>query len=760
MSAAVVDALGRCNRPLKVDDLLKILHLKRRSKKSIEFVLLTLQAEGRVVRSPSGGFAPSGKLKTVEGVVTVQRSGMGFVSTGHGRDIYIHPANMGEAWNKDTVRVVILPGRRGQSPEGRVVEILRRGRAEQAVYAVKRLKNGEWVCLPADDRMRAVFHVDVSGLDGDIRRNDLLLVMPGEKAGEGIWSATAGANLEKHTDPHTQERLAKSNNAIPTIFPGAALNEAEGFARTPDLGDPGVSSGRRDLQGLDFVTIDGETAKDFDDAILVEETGGGQSFKLYVAIADVSHYVAPGSALDAEARIRGNSYYFPLSVEPMLPSALSNIVCSLNPGEPRLVMVAEMDLSRAGVFQQACFYPAIIKSKARLTYARVESVFAEQLSREAAQDAGVDAVADSGAVRDEKGISKPIVAMLLKARALAKALAALRRERKTLDFDLPEAEFIFDSEGSVAGIKARPHLFSHKLIEEFMIAANEAVARRLAEQGIPALYRVHPAPDEDKLATLFNVIKTRGLQPDVRAGLKKRSQPAIGDLCRLLEQARGSGHEYIINRLILRSMMQARYSPENEGHYGLASDCYCHFTSPIRRYADLTVHRALKYSLGMPVSHSASLPDAADEAATGSETGKNARKNKPASPEFLRKIAEHINATERTAMEAEREIHKRLAILYLQGKIGEEFAGTISGITEFGFFVELDGLLTDGMVRLSDLADDYYDFDPDRQELAGRSNNRRFVLGQRVAVKIAEASLTRLEINFSLVSVRIKTARH
>ena len=716
LGALLLATLKQVNRPLGMDELLRITRLPRKAKKFMETALWAMEEEGRCLRAPGGWAAPA-KLKYVQGVLSVQRAGMGFVApSAGGPDLYIHPAAMNDAWHGDTVEALVLPGRRGPSAEGRITTVLRRALAEVPVRALRRRKDGLWMCAPANPRIPALFLTDVSALAREAAEEDLLLVTPGEKSGPGLWSATATANLEHEESPAAQERLTKSNHAIPGPFPPAALDQARNLPAEPLETD---FAGRRDLRGLPFVTIDGRTARDFDDAIHVEALDAG--FRLRVAIADVSHYVPQGTALDAEARLRGNSCYFPLSVEPMLPEALSNGLCSLNPLVPRLVMVADMRFSPDGGRLSAEMFPAVIRSQARLTYGQIQRAL---LLHEPAEEERL----------------APLLPMLRQAEHLARALLALRRERGSLDFDLPEAEVIFDDRGEISRMAPRQRHFGHRMIEEFMIAANEAVAEFLERRGQPTLYRVHQPPDPDKLRTLAEFLAQSGLEDSLpgsaRGKGRKTAPPGPADLRRILLRAKGGPQEYIISRLLLRSMMQARYQPENEGHFGLASACYCHFTSPIRRYADLLVHRALKRALGLPAPEG----------------------EKALSLVRLTDIADHINDTERNAMEAEREIHKRLSVLLLRDRIGEAFEGVVSGVTDFGMFVELPECMAEGMVRLGSLDDDYYEYLPERQERRGRRTRRTFRLGRKLRVFLADVSLGRLEINLSLTDDEVAPA--
>jgi ribonuclease R len=710
----VARLLKEVHRPLKLDDFLRILVLQRRQKKNLESILHNLVDSGRAVRFGGGGYTLASALKKITGTLSVQRSGVGFVKVdtpGRG-EVFISEYHMGNAWHGDHVAVALFPDKRGKNRDGRITAVLERAMKELVVRAVRNLKDGTTLCEPVDVRIRAMFVVDASGLDDKPARDSLLRVKVGKARGQELWDASITAVLGDEEDASVQEELVKANHAVPRVFPPAALKEAASFPQEPG---PESFENRRDLSKLPFVTIDGAIAKDFDDAVYVEKTKTG--YTLFVAIADVAHYVRPGSALDEEALLRGNSYYFPRSVEPMLPEALSNGLCSLNPHVPRLVMVAEIGFSAKGVPVRESFYAGSIASSARLTYDQVRD----------------------GLIAGEPEARKSLEAnlpMLEKALEFAHILADARKARGSLDFEMPEPECVFDEDGCITALKPRVHHFVYKLIEEFMVAANEAVARFLTTRDILLLYRAHPAPDPDKLENLFLVLSMTGLLPPSMQLHKRNGQPSPpAQLQALLDSAKGTPHDYLVSRVALRAMMQAGYTPELEGHFGLASDCYCHFTSPIRRYADLVVHRSLKHALNEP--DKACLP------------GRKA----------LKDIADHINATERAAMEAEREIYKRMAVSLMAGHVGEEFTGVISGLTEFGIFVEMETMMAEGMVRLIDLPDDYYIYYPDRHELRGERTGRMFKLGQRVEVCVRDVSTARLEINLVVAhSLRKETS--
>lgn len=826
----IAEVIYKANKPVKLDDILTMLKVRRQRKRDVEFLLHALELDGRLIRSRGTWFPPKNR-PLVQGMLSIQRSGAGFVipeEKGAG-DIFIAPQDLLDAWDGDTVEVVIMPHRQGPSREGRITRIIEKSQKMVPAFALRQ-QGDDWIATPQHPSLQVVFKVDVGEIASramtpvqptyggeveiytppPVQADDLLLILPLEKIAPGIWSAKGVMNLYSEESPAAQELLAKMAHGIPMEFPPAVIQEAADMPEDPAV-EEALAGGRKDLRDMGFVTIDGADAKDFDDAIYVEKSGEG--YRLLVAIADVSHYVEDGSAIDNEARRRGNSYYFPLSVEPMLPEVLSNGLCSLKPNTPRLGVVADMVFSAKGVEKSARFYTAVIESKARLTYDQVYT-----------------AIIDDDADMQKKMASH--VPMLQMAFALAGVLSKQRTGRGSLDFELPEAHFVFDEKGDVASIVARTSTKANNLIEECMIAANESVARALTARNTALLYRIHEAPNMEKLEALKNfLLQTQlielpaGLQgaggvsgKGSRHGFTSRKQaeptpPTPQEFKAILQAARGTPQEYTVNRLLLRAMMQAKYSPDNEGHFGLASQCYCHFTSPIRRYADLIVHRVLKNTLakesgGVSVGHKKQgnraemVPSlagregindsvekrqdtpqqvwprekrfAGDEAyttvrGTGQGRGKGSYrdKNSHGTPrsrgqdglelvlgsypvQRLEQIAEHINQTERSAMDAERETHKRLSALYLREHIGETFEGIISGVTDFGMFVELTSCLSEGMIRLSTLNDDFYHYLPERQMLRGERTGRIFAIGQAINVILADVSLQRYEVTLEL----------
>lgn len=694
----ILELFRDVKRPLKMNDFYRFMHLSKRWRRDLEAMIDYLEKDGKIIRLRGGAWGLTKNLRLITGRLQVQRSGVGFVLPDDKRraDIFVAPSAFGNAMHGDTVVVALLPGHRGKNQEGRIVRILERARDTITCRVIKKMGKAGYICRPTDSRLTFSILATGDALERRPRKNELLVVKPKEQVEPGLWSAEILESLGHEEDGNVQERLVKLNHDIPTEFPEDVVEAAK---ELPDVPSEEDFADRIDLRKLDFVTIDGSAARDFDDAVYVEEQRDG--YRLWVAIADVSHYVQEDSLLDQEAVERANSYYFPQSVEPMFPVALSNGLCSLNPRVPRLAMVAETYFYTDGSYGKSKFYPAVIQSKARLTYSQVKRALLDKDEK-------------------ERAIIAPVLPMLERAEELARALKQKRDERGSLDFDVPEALVTFDVAGDPIAIDRKVRHFGHMMIEEFMIAANEAVARFLTESNVPFLYRVHPEPEMDKLSGLFKMLHRTEL------GESFPNEPTPENLQVVLKLAAGTEQEFVVNRLTLRTMMQAQYTPAHQTHFGLASDCYCHFTSPIRRYADLIVHRALKRALGVK----------------GYEHVRGTDK--------IQAIAEHLNKRERVAMEAEREILKRITALYMLTQVGAEFTGVISGVAEFGFWVELEEVMAEGMVRLSSIDDDYYVYLSERNELVGERTARRFALGQVVKVWLYDVNVARMEINLKL----------
>jgi ribonuclease R len=464
--------------------------------------------------------------------------------------------------------------------------------------------------------------------------------------------------------------------------------------------------GRRDLRALPFVTIDGETAKDFDDAVYAEKQGKG--YKLYVAIADVSHYVKQGNAIDREARLRGNSVYFPRRVIPMLPEALSNEMCSLNPRVDRLALVCEMQISAQGEVKRYDFYEAVFHSQQRLTYTKVAKYLYE----------------NETVYANEHGIEEKLLPHIRHLDEVFQILLAARHKRGAIDFESSETEMRFTEDGKISEIVPSKRNDAHRLIEECMLAANVSTANFLIEHEHPALYRVHEGPNEEKLA------QVRGMLKDFGLSLGGGNDPSPSDYAALIVKIKGRPDEPLLNTVLLRSLRQAVYSPENVGHFGLSYEAYTHFTSPIRRYPDLLTHRAIKAILRNDVYDPKESWDA---------------------------LGQQCSMTERRADDATRDVVAWLKCYYMKDRLGETFAGTISSVTSFGIFVALDDVYVEGLVHISDLGQDYFKYDKDRHQIVGERTRKKYQLADRVNIKVVRVDIETSKIDFTLAAERIRS---
>jgi len=680
-------------RPRQERDLLRHFRANGRARRDLLRRLEELVTEGALVRLRGDRYALPRPSDLVAGRISLHRDGFGFVTpdSGTGGDLFIPARFLGGAMDGDRVQVAVARGSRGESREGRVVKILERSVVE--LIGIFRAGRDQGVLVPFGKEAGQRFEVP-----------------PGSSCGAEAGQVAVG-RIESYPlpdlpgrvrivrvlgaadDPEVEIRTQAYRFGLPDEFSAAALQQAEAIPREVGRED---LVGRTDLRDHPFVTIDGETAKDFDDAVALVEEGG--RCRLWVAIADVAWYVKAGSALDRDALSRGTSVYFPGTCLPMLPERLSNGICSLNPGVDRLVLVAEMAFDREGTRLQESFYPAVINSRERLTYTRVQEFL----------DRGIPWPA-----RD------PAVFPQLQAMAeLTRSLNRRRQARGSLDFELPEAQILLDEDGRPVEIRKAPRLFAHRLIEEFMLAANEAVAAFLEGRHSALLYRVHEPPAREKLEDFQQFVAhfNHGLKLEAE-GVRPQ------ELQRLLAEVHGLPEEKVINQVLLRSMKQASYSTENSGHFGLATECYCHFTSPIRRYPDLVVHRALRRCL---------------------------QKKPLSSADLSAELGEDLSWKERRAMEAERDLAALKKCQFMAGRIGEGFDGVVSGVQPFGLFVELQGVFIEGLVHVSALHDDYYHFEEDLQRLVGYNRRRIFQVGTPVRVRLARVDLDNREIDFDL----------
>ena len=661
--------------------------------------LRELCRQGRLVRLKKNHHALPDRQNLVTGKIHAHPDGYGFLilDDRDADDLYISRREMRRVMHGDRVMVRVERKSRGGS-EAHVVQVLERG--QRRVVGTYNEVDRHGYLIPMDARI-APLRIQTDGerpvegkvIAAEISRYGTAMSPPEAKLVQLIGDPD---------DPEVQTQSIVFRYGLSASFPADVHRETTQLSYTIGAAE---TAARTDLRALPIVTIDGEHARDFDDAVFVRRQGSG--YELYVSIADVAAYVAPGSALDREAYARATSIYFPDRAIPMLPEALSNGICSLNPDEERLTKTACIEFNAKGEVTRSRFFNSVLHSHERMTYTNVRRILV---------DRDPDALARYRDLVDQFKLMEE----------LALLICAQRKTRGNLDFDLPEAEIILDIQGAPENIVRAERNIAHRIIEEFMIAANEAVARQLTEKNLPFLYRVHEGPDRDALEALAPFLLSLGY----RVPLKQEKIPPV-EFQKLLESARGKPEERVINRVLLRSMKQAVYQPENIGHFGLASACYTHFTSPIRRYPDLIVHRMF------------------DRALVGEKLKPNEREDLL---RYLQEAGKHTSERERHAMDAEREMVDLKKAQFMMNKIGEEFTGYITTLANFGFFVELDDYFVEGLVKLSSLVDDDYDYYEKEYVIKGRRHGKKFRLGDDVRVKVSRINAFRSEIDFELIT--------
>ncbi len=664
-----------------------------------------------------------------DGRVEGHRDGHGFVMPDNGDPaVYLAPQEMRSVLHRDRVRVRVQRMDRKGRPEGRVLEIIERRKTP----IIGRLlhEGGQWIVAPEDRRY---------GQDVLIPKNATASAQVGQVVSveltepPSLHSQPVGRVVEvlgEIDDAGMEIEIAVRKYEVPHRFTPETLAAA---AALPEKLRAVDRKNRVDLTDVALVTIDGEDARDFDDAVYCEpfKRGRGKTaftgWRLLVAIADVSHYVKPGEALDNDAYERATSVYFPRRVIPMLPEKLSNGLCSLNPHVERLALVCDMIVGEDGAIDAYQFFPAVINSHARLTYTEVASALANTRGPEAQKRADV-------------------LPHLLHLHEVYRALLKQRAKRGAIDFETTETQIVCDDNGRIEKIVPRTRTDAHRLIEESMLAANVCAAAFIAQAEHPSLYRVHEGPTPEKRVALQAYLRALGL------GLHISDDPTPGEMQAISQSTQGRPDALQISTMLLRSMQQAVYTATNNGHFGLAYDAYTHFTSPIRRYPDLLVHRVIKALLGGKRFHLA--PNALTRTP---ELRKNARPAvKPAKPlsqelQVWEGVGAHCSANERRADEASRDVEAWLKCRFMREHLGEEFSGTVSAVAGFGLFVTLDALYVDGLVHITELGGEYYRFDEARQELRGERSGVRYAVGARVRVQVSRVDLDGRKIDFRLV---------
>jgi ribonuclease R len=669
----ILDALEAAGEPLNARELSKRLHVEKRDHEMFEGALAALERAGDVVQNRAGALLVARRIAVVAGRVEGHADGHGFlVPDDAGPHVFLPPGEMRELLHGDRASVRIT----GRDPRGRpsgiVVEVLER--AKRRIVGRLHSEHGVVVLVPEDRRIAHDILVPPAEI-GRAKAGEVvtveLLAHPSKHA-QPI--GRVAEVLGHHADPGMEIEIAVRKFDLPHEFSRRAMAAAR---ELPDAIQEEDTHNRRDLRDLGFVTIDGETARDFDDAVFCKREGKG--FRLWVAIADVSHYVRHGDPIDIEARERGTSVYFPRRVIPMLPEKLSNGLCSLNPNVDRLAMVCEMVITPKGEIASYEFYNAVFRSQARLTY----TIVWEKIS---------------------SGKAPENISNLY---AVYKVLAEERSRRGAIDFETVETRMIFDPKGKIEKIVAEPRNEAHRLIEECMLAANVCAGQFLMKHEHPALYRVHDVPSVEKVSALRDFLAELGLQ------LPGGEIPRPKDYAQLLEKIRKRPDFPLLQTILLRSLKQAVYSPTNAGHFGLAFDAYVHFTSPIRRYPDLVVHRGIKALLS----------------------------KKAYSNVDWEALGKHCSETERRADDASRDVENWLKCFYMRDHVGKTFSGTITGVAPFGLFVTLDEYFVDGLVHISELGRDYFQYDAARHVLLGERTGKRFRLADRMKVKLVRVDL-------------------
>ncbi|MGA2465022.1 MAG: ribonuclease R [Thermodesulfobacteriota bacterium] len=689
------------DRPLLSREIIRHLGLRGELKQRTKELLKDLAEEGKIVRIRGNRYGLPLKMNLVVGKVRCHPDGYGFVipeAEGE-EDIFISPRNLKEAMNGDRV-VARVESIRKKGREGKVIRILERG-FHKVVGKFMKAKHYSYL-IPEDERILQEVYIP-EGETKRARPNQLVVAeitqYPTER---GRPEGRVIHILGYPDDPEVEPQIIIHKYDLPHRFSSAVLKEARSLPLTPSSYE---YQDRVDLRGIPTFTIDGENARDFDDAVSIEKEKDG--LKLYVSISDVSHYVKERSPLDEEAFLRGTSVYFPDRAIPMFPPELSNELCCLQPKLDRLTLTVELRYDMDGEKREIRFYPSVICSNERLTYTIVKRIL----------------VNEDAELRDKFRSLLPSLEWMTD---LSQRLRQRRIERGTLDFDLPEPEVILNLQGETKEIIRAERNLAHQIIEEFMIAANEAVAHFLEESGSPSIYRIHEPPGREAIDEFRRFVSHLGYK------IRKESDHSPKELQKVLLEVKGRPEEKVVNNILLRSMKWAKYSAKNLGHFGLASDAYTHFTSPIRRYPDLMIHRILKRILSKRDGRISEVVDSTLR-------------------EELAKKADHLSRRERVAMEAEREILDRYRIRFMRDKVGDVFEGVISGVTAFGFFVEMKDIFVEGLVRVTSLHDDYYQYHENRYCLIGERTHKTFRIGDEVKVRVDRVDVERRHIDFGLV---------
>ena len=694
----LIDFLTETGKPLKADAILKAFDLKGQRMRSLLVEKLnTMVRAGQIIENRRGEYCLTAKLDLVTGTVSGHRDGFGFVvrDDGESEDVYLSAREMRPLFDGDRVAIRVKGMDRRGRAEGQLVDVLERGTQQVAGQFIR--ERGIGLVIPDNSKIshRILIPKDESGgaKHGQMVVVEILDFPTYVEQATGRVVNIIGTPGEKGiaTD------IAIHSHAIPYKWPDTVREQVQDFgAEVPDAS----MDGRTELRNVDLITIDGADARDFDDAVFCMKAESG--WRLLVAIADVANYVSIGSALDKEAIVRGTSVYFPDRVVPMLPEVLSNGLCSLNPKVDRLCMVCDMEVSSSGKVTKATFFEGVMKSKARLTYSQVGDFL-------------------SGA--SKTSVPSELQASVRDLHDLYKAFAKQRRHRGAIEIDLPQTKFKLNDDGEIDRIEVVPRNDAHRLIEECMIAANVEAAKFLKKHRIPGLYRVHPKPDTDRFNDLRLYLISLGLKVPHPDHVEPRH------FTQLIEQVKDRPDSAAITMAMLRSLTHAEYSPTNVGHFGLALESYAHFTSPIRRYPDLLVHRAIRHII------------------RGGKPGKY-----DYAPKEMERLGAITSAHEKRAEEATRDVEAWLKCQYMEQHLGDEFDGVITGVTNFGLFVQITELMTDGLVHVTSLANDYYKYDAGSQKLVGERSGHTYSLGEEMRIRVERVDMETRKIDFRPVT--------
>lgn len=692
----VLQLLADQGVPLAIAQVYTLLDIRDDERENFNKRLNAMERDGQIMRNRKGALCLTEKIHAIAGTIQGHPDGFGFLvpddKEKYPEDLFLSAREMAQVMHGDRAMVRMSGLDRKGRPEGKIVEVLERA----TKTLVGRVIQGQGVTIVAAEDKRInqdiliPYHLDMGAKVGQVVEIELTAQPSSHAHPMGKVLKVLG----NYADSGMEIEIALRKHKLPYEFTPAAIQQAESIPKLVQAAD---YKGRIDLRELPLITIDGETARDFDDAVYAEPQGKG--WRLVVAIADVSFYVKPDDVLDKEAFERGNSVYFPRRVIPMLPEALSNGLCSLNPDVERLCVVCDMQIDGLGVVKQYKFYPSVMRSKARTTYTQVFEMLQNPHGELSSQFAW-------------------LMPHLQHLYTLFKLMLTVREKRGAIEFESTETMMMFNENGKIDRIVPATRNEAHKLIEECMLAANVCAADFLKTHEHPALYRIHEGPTPEKLEAL------RTFMGEVGFGVGGGEKPHAKDYGKLMKQIKDRPDAQLLQTVLLRSMQQAVYSPENVGHFGLAYEAYAHFTSPIRRYPDLLIHRAIKAVL-------------------------NGEKYKA---KDWNALGVHCSMTERRADDATRDVTNWLKCFYMQDKIGEVYAGTVAGVTSFGVFVALDGVYVEGLLHVTELGNDYFNYDKARHEMVGERTGVKFRLGDRLTIKVARVDLETSKIDFSLVS--------